>query len=287
MPARKFHRSTPAKVAPAKTEKPVEPQTPVPAITPLPTVQPVVVEPTPEPPAPVTPAVPVVSEAPVTPPAPTPPPPPPPPPPTPPSSGVINATTPKEETSLKDFPENVVKSLASVVEESVQGDNSGKKGSHGFLWVLVGLVIGVGIGGTGVYLAGDKLAALLPKKSQSVKTEQKENAATTPTPTTAKTTETGTSKREDLSIQILNGSGVKGAAKVAADYMEGLGYKITETGNADTSDYAKTVIAVKTGKKEYVSLLTDDLSKKYTLSAEVGELPSSSTVDAKIIIGKK
>jgi hypothetical protein len=89
--------------------------------------------------------------------------------------------------------------------------------------------------------------------------------------------------RADLSIVILNGSGVSGAAGRLSDKLSDLGHDIASTGNADNNDYAETTIEVSSTKKNFLNLLKKDLGSDYT----IGESSTSytGTGDAQIIIG--
>lgn len=94
--------------------------------------------------------------------------------------------------------------------------------------------------------------------------------------------------REDLSLQVLNGSGVLGEAGRVKEFLEELGYKDVAVGNADSTDYQETEVSIKENKKDYLELLTDDLSEKQTLSSQTAlYLDKNSLFDAIIIIGKK
>jgi len=94
-------------------------------------------------------------------------------------------------------------------------------------------------------------------------------------------------ERADLTIRVLNGSGVAGTAGKAKDFLEGLGYEEVEAGNAGAYDYEETEIAIKADKEAYLDLLKEDLSEKYSLAEEVGELDEDSEFDVEIIVGGK
>jgi|SRR6185369_2741312 len=111
-------------------------------------------------------------------------------------------------------------------------------------------------------------------------------AKPTPTPTQ---TPTPTPKQLDLStydIQVLNGSGVTGqAAKVKTD-LTSAGFSVTKTGNADTSDYEKTVIEAKKGTDDaYLKELIATLKKSYAIDSNIVTLKASETSDVIVIIG--
>lgn len=91
-------------------------------------------------------------------------------------------------------------------------------------------------------------------------------------------------KREDLTLQVLNGSGTPGAAGTAREYLEGLGYNVAAVGNAETFDFQETLIRIKDRRRDYLELLRPDLEEEY----EVGDaetLDEDSEYDAVIVIG--
>lgn len=92
--------------------------------------------------------------------------------------------------------------------------------------------------------------------------------------------------RSKLTIEVQNGSGTAGAAGKMQTELEGLGYIVSKTGNADNYDYAETVIQVKATRKSYLPLLEKDLSGSYTIGSTSATL-TSSTADAIIIVGKE
>ncbi len=130
--------------------------------------------------------------------------------------------------------------------------------------------------------------SLTPSPTQKVTPT---TSKTTPTPIKSGPTPTGTAKsgttsREDLSIEIQNGSGIKGAAGQASTLLKGLGYKVLSTGNADNYDYAQTVIKVKAEKKEFLTQLKLDLGTQYKIESATSDL-TGSTADAVVIVGKE
>lgn len=108
----------------------------------------------------------------------------------------------------------------------------------------------------------------------------------TPTPTPVRSaTSAAELKRQAISVQVLNGSGVTGAARKATDYLSGFFYTIAGTGNADNTDYEKTVIQTK--KEADLELLKADLGAQYEIGSASATLSSSSSYDALVIVGKK
>lgn len=68
--------------------------------------------------------------------------------------------------------------------------------------------------------------------------------------------------REDTSVVVLNGNGRTGAAGRAADRVHGLGYLVAGTGNAKRSDYARTIVMYRPGRKAEAQRLARDLGAK-------------------------
>ncbi|MFC1790712.1 LytR C-terminal domain-containing protein [Patescibacteria group bacterium] len=113
-------------------------------------------------------------------------------------------------------------------------------------------------------------------------------AEVTPTPTMMpEPTPAPELDREDLTVQVLNGSGTPGLAGVAKDFLEGLGYPEVETGNADSYDYEQTEIAIKDSKAAYLALLQEDLEDDYFLSTDSAVLAEEDNFDAVVTIGKE
>lgn len=122
----------------------------------------------------------------------------------------------------------------------------------------------------------------------NVKTLEAPQATIAPTFSPIPTPEATTPglEKDILKVQVLNGSGVKGVAGVVKDYLEGLGYKDVDTGNASSYDYDETVLQLKDDRKAYEDMLVEDLSKEYDLAKEVETLDEGSDFDAVIIAGK-
>lgn len=110
---------------------------------------------------------------------------------------------------------------------------------------------------------------------------------TTPTITPAPTstpTPTPSFKKEELKIQVLNGSGVAGKASEMKNILKKKGYQEIITGNADNFDYKITEIKAKKSKSQAVSMIKEDL-KDYLSSFKETELPEKETPDVIIVFG--
>jgi hypothetical protein len=111
-----------------------------------------------------------------------------------------------------------------------------------------------------------------------------------PTLTSApKPTAVPTTKPVDLSqysIAVLNGSGVTGEAGKVKTTLTMDKFNVTSTGNADNTNYTKTVIAAKkTVDSTYLTQLESELKKSFDVDSTVSSLASSATTDVTVTIG--
>jgi len=147
------------------------------------------------------------------------------------------------------------------------------------LAVLVIILVGI------LYkMFGGSVKTNINPKSAVVTQVPKETKTPTVTPTSAPTAKTP--DKSKLSITIENGSGEDGVAGKGSDFLKGLGYNVTGTGNADNYDYIGVTIKVKLSASSYLALLKKDLSQNYTVSASSSDLDDSFSSDALVIIGK-
>ncbi|MBU1126938.1 MAG: LytR C-terminal domain-containing protein [Patescibacteria group bacterium] len=152
-------------------------------------------------------------------------------------------------------------------------------------YFLIGLVVVIILGliGGGV---------LVYKKAMMGKQEKQEDSipvVPSPTPVPVEEQEASPAaelKREDIKIQILNGTGIAGEAKKAKDLLEDLGYTDIKIGNAGAYDYDEVEISLKEEKSDYFSLLSADLKEEYDVSNKMGELAEDDKFDAIVILGQ-
>lgn len=152
-----------------------------------------------------------------------------------------------------------------------------------YLWIIIptALLVGALVGGLITYFSGiSKFSSVAPTPSPVATTESVSEVTPTATPSS-------TVKREDLKVQILNGSGISGEAGKAKTLLEGLGYKNIDTGNASSSDFVQTEIAIKAASKDALATVIKDLSTKYTAVEASKALATTSKYDIVITIGKK
>lgn len=89
--------------------------------------------------------------------------------------------------------------------------------------------------------------------------------------------------RTKFTLEILNGSGIAGAAKKIADKLSPLGYEIIKVGNAEEIEI--TQVYLSSGMESFKSEFLKDLEADFKEASISGELKDS-TASARIIIGK-
>lgn len=155
--------------------------------------------------------------------------------------------------------------LQSMYEQKSQEKKSGKK-----LLIIIVVLAALLFGG---YFAVRSITQPSPVTTIS-----------TPAPTPAPTSQP-VLNRSDWSLEILNGSGVTGAARKIADQVQILGYLVVKTGNADKDSYPLSQILVKKELESQVELVVADLKDIIKIASVAGELKEG-TASARIIIGK-
>lgn len=111
----------------------------------------------------------------------------------------------------------------------------------------------------------------------------------TPTPTIiVEPTKVKVVNLAEYSIEVLNGSGITGAAAKLKTSLTGEGFKVVSAGNADRSDYTDTVISTKKKvNSAYLDKLKDYLKKTYvSISDSEISVPEANDADIIITIGK-
>lgn len=117
---------------------------------------------------------------------------------------------------------------------------------------------------------------------------QKAKATPTKKPTATPTkAATSSAESKGLTVRVLNGTDIARRAAGAADFLKGLGYEIAGTGNADTQDFEKATITIKSSKESLLATLKKDLETKYAVGTTSATLSSSADYDAVVTVGKQ
>ncbi|OGG14403.1 hypothetical protein A2875_01230 [Candidatus Gottesmanbacteria bacterium RIFCSPHIGHO2_01_FULL_46_14] len=186
----------------------------------------------------------------------------------------VAAEAPKEKD--KAVIEEIFGNNQSGVMPEISGKENGSSKSL-IVWALVVIAVAI-VTGLGLLVAVRGPESVT---SMFVTPTPTPTLAPTPTPTPV------APNRADITVEVLNGSGVAGAASKLREFLEGKGYTVGHAGNATTSDYKKTEIHVKKDKEQYLSLLKNDIAEGYTVSSAAADLSDNSSYGAQVIVGKE
>jgi hypothetical protein len=178
----------------------------------------------------------------------------------------------KEET--KRYKVETVETEEPLVEQPPAPPVAQQKSKLPFILLIIFVFLLGAAFGAGLALYQNRI---FPQKQPASEPTVTETPTPTPTPIL---------ERKDLNLEVLNGAGVAGTAAKAKAFLEEKGYVVADTGNADSYDFSQTTISIKDSKKEYLMLLTDDLSESYTVASDSSTLSEDSEFDAVVTIGK-
>lgn len=195
-----------------------------------------------------------------------------------------------DEIPVKTVPESVPQVNQEVVSESPVNDNVfevqtevKKNLLRYFIIIAIGsFLIGLGsMAGISIFL--QKIPFELPFIQRKI-------AEVTPSsePTiTVEPTKVTVVNLAEYRIEVLNGSGITGAASKLRDVLTTDGFKVLSAGNADKSDYTDTIISAKKNvNSAYLEKLKENLNKTYTSVIDSKtSVPESSEADVIITIG--
>ena len=169
-------------------------------------------------------------------------------------------------------PPPVEENLEEMLEED--GDDSALEAKNKLVFfagaIVTVCIIAVTIGVFVVFLNAPKV-----KKQAVVEDTSRDSASPTP----------AALSKSAITFEVLNASGVSGAASKVAKMLEENGYTVAGTGNAKKQT-ATQVFLSKTLPPAAVAQLLSDLSSLLKVSSSSGDLEGA-TVGARLIIGTK
>ncbi len=180
-------------------------------------------------------------------------------------------------THNQDVPETNLDAPLNI-EREAQESRPAARGNQKTFWfgfLFAALIVGLTMAGIYFYInvySQDQVSII---KTVSV-TEPKNTQPDLSQPTI---------NRAEWSFEVLNGSGIAGAAKDAANKLINLGYNVIKVDNADKNNYRSNQLLVSKDHSGKAQLLFDDLKDQFKLATIAGELKDS-TASAQIIIGR-
>jgi cytoskeletal protein RodZ len=205
--------------------------------------------------------------------------------------------------------------VEKIEKEEKEEDNDKKEEKvtvktekSGFLPYLLGFGLGLIITfGIMYFLTGRDLKEA-PTKETATTTTTEETAQTetnteqslntgetsTPTPTPTETNTEATTQetaqttldKSKITIQLLNGNGIRGDAVKVKTILEKDGWKVTTYGNANNFNYQNTLVYYKKGEEEAAKAVAETLKNNDRQTA-IHESTTLTKYDIQIILGKK
>lgn len=169
---------------------------------------------------------------------------------------------------------------ASFSSYPVSYSEKNTRRSH-FITIFFAILLVVVVLLVGLYFLGVYKKSQLQQGGTAANTKQiipSPSAVPTATPTPVAL------KKSELSVIVLNGSGVAGAAGEISTLLKDLGYTVKSVGNASKFDYTGITIFIKQGKKEYLEQLKKDLVKED--SGIETAIDDKIKADVEIVVGK-
>lgn len=148
-----------------------------------------------------------------------------------------------------------------------------KKGGKKNIFIILGILAAIGIG---IFLISSGSSSPDAEASPSPKSDLYDFASPEPTESPEP------ADRTEISIEVLNGTGIAGEASFLQGKLRTLGYEDIDTGNADSQDNETTTVTFSEDvADEIVEEITEELERIYE---EVDASTSRSTTGADIKI---
>lgn len=191
-----------------------------------------------------------------------------------------------ETQTPSDQPKEGSEASETVSEERPIVVTSEKK--NNLLIFIVLIILGLALGAGLFFFRGalGKIASQVTKqtgikKEKAVPTVSRQEPTVAPSPTPEKV------DLSKYSITVLNGSGIKGEAAKLKEMLEEEGFSVASVGNADASDYEKTILKVKEGTETgFLDKLKSALGTSYVL-ASTQTLEKNDKNEVVIVIGSE
>lgn len=151
-----------------------------------------------------------------------------------------------------------------------------KQKSSGSKWLLIfiGLLI---LGGAGIFFFTKSGSTPIATPTPTFKTEPIQTPSVTSTPAAS----TAPVKKDDVSIEIQNGTGITGEAKLLQDKLKVLGYSDITVGNASSTDNTDTTV---TFAKTLSQTVQDEIKKELEKTYKTVTVKTSSTQKTDVLV---
>ncbi len=152
-----------------------------------------------------------------------------------------------------------------------------KQKSSNSKWLIIFIILLI-LGGAGVFFFTKSANQVVPTPTPSFNVAPIENKGTT-VPVATKSPEPV--DKSEITIDIKNGTGIPGEAKLLSDKLKTLGYSDITAGNADKTDYEETVV---TFSKDLSQTVQDEIKKELEGFYKEVSVKTSSTQNKDVVI---
>ncbi len=152
-----------------------------------------------------------------------------------------------------------------------------KQKSGGSKWLIIFIILLI-LGGVGIYFFTKSAQEPIATPTPAFNVTPIENKATS-TPVATKSPEPV--KKDEVSIEIQNGTGITGEAKLLSDKLKALGYSDITAGNASSTDNTETTV---TFTKTLSQTVQDELKKELESFYKTVNVKTSSTQKSDVVI---
>jgi hypothetical protein len=152
-----------------------------------------------------------------------------------------------------------------------------KQKSGGSKWLIIFIILLI-LGGAGIYFFTKSSSEPIATPTPAFNVTPIEDKATS-TPVATKSPEPV--KKDEVSIEIQNGTGITGEAKLLSDKLKALGYTDITAGNASTTDNTATTV---TFSKTLSQSVQDEIKKTLEGFYKEVNVKTSSTQKSDIVI---
>lgn len=173
------------------------------------------------------------------------------------------------------FTQDQVAQAAPV--QSSYSPSQPKAKNNGSKWVIIFIALLI-LGGAGIFYFTSSANKPIATPTPSFGVVPIETVATVMPTSTATPAPV---KRDEVTIEIQNGTGIPGEAKLLSDKLKALGYTEITAGNADTTDYTETTV---TFLKTLSQTAQDEIKKELDGFYKSVNVKTSSTQKSDVIV---
>lgn len=186
----------------------------------------------------------------------------------------------------------IQKDLPPIGELSDNDDFEPEHKGGAFTLILIfifALILGAGIAGGVFYFFNPfEMKPSSPPPDDQTAAESPVPPETDTTPEASDSADAASVNLAEYDIQVLNGSGVAGAAGTARDLLLAAGFEKFTVGNSDKYDYTETEVQVKDGTPPAVYAVVEKTLKEGGYTVTKGDaLTSDADYDMVVIVGPK